>query len=93
LRVLPIAGVSLYASGMAMLILATAPSGSLGSGEILAALAFLAVSLLGGAVTTVIRAQDRRIEELERRVRDHQGRDAETGAAPDPARDPGSGSS
>lgn len=68
LRVLPIFGVSLFAGGMSIFFAQIGKSSPPGSGVIPAALAFGAVSLLGTAVGYVVGVQERRIQELERRL-------------------------
>lgn len=70
LRVLSIFGVPLFACGMGLFFAASAILSPPASGVIPAALALVAVGLLGSAVMSVIGVQDRRIEELERRLRD-----------------------
>lgn len=78
LRMLPILGASLFACCMGMFFASNASLSPPGSGVIPAALAFVAVGVLGGAVTSVVGAQERRIQELERRLRGTH--DAEPGA-------------
>jgi hypothetical protein len=65
---IPIVVASIFAAGMGMLFAIAGAKSTPGSGVIPAALAFLAVSLLGTAVMLVIGSQERRIQELERRL-------------------------
>ncbi len=77
LRVLPILGVSLLAMAGGMAFSVAAMKYPHASGVIPAALACLAVGMLGSAVMGVVGRLGRRIQELERRLEDHTRRDAE----------------
>lgn len=83
MRVLPVFMASLYAFGMGMCtVIARRSLG--GSQPYLGdPMAYWIVGLLGCAVMLSLGAYERRILELEARIRDRQGQDAETGAAPD----------
>lgn len=68
LRGLPILIVSIFACGMGTYFARNASLSPPGSGVIPAALAFITVGLLGSALVSVIASQERRIQELERRL-------------------------
>ena len=68
LTAIPIVVASIFAAGMGMLFAIAGAKSPPGSGVIPAALAFLAVSLLGTAVMIVIGSQERRLQELEHRL-------------------------
>ncbi len=72
LLVLPLVGVSVFALVMGFIVLSAARALPPASGAIPASLAFMAVGLLGGAVMQVVASLDRRIQELERRLRDRE---------------------
>ena len=65
---IPIVVASIFAAGMGMLFAIAGAKSTPGSGVIPAALACIAVSLLGTAVMVVIGSQEHRLQELERRL-------------------------
>lgn len=77
LRMLPIHAACVFAGGMGVFFAMSAKSYPQASGVIPAALAFLAVGLLGTAVISVLGLQDRRIRELEQRLQDREGQERE----------------
>jgi hypothetical protein len=69
-RVLPILGVSLYACAMSFFFAWVGLSSPPGNAAVPTSLGFGAVTLLGLAVAGALGAQERRIQELERRLRE-----------------------
>jgi len=68
LTLIPLVVVSIFAAGMGMLFAIVGAKSPPGNGVIPAALACIAVSLLSTTVMVIIGSQERRLQELERRL-------------------------